>query len=265
MKEIMGFKSDAELARHLNLEQNTVASWRSRPNIPYDVLFRFCLANDVDPIRLAGGKASSKYAEIENQEDRCVTAPLEADTQVQSVKELIRERDELLEEVRQLVIAERWDTWIKDKEEDTGVAAVPVYDAEIERRSGVADRSEMAIDYMPIKKTWVSNNLKTKPSALAIYRVSDDFMEPTLRKGDFVLVDTKCSVPRDGGIYVVRFAGMTTCRRVQVMKDRTIRAKADNSLYEPISVDLEKEKEVEDKDKEVVFVGRVIWVAKKVG
>jgi hypothetical protein len=58
---------------------------------------------------------------------------------------------------------------------------------------------------------------------------------------------------------------MTTCRRVQVMKDRTIRAKADNSLYEPISVDLEKEKEVEDKDKEVVFVGRVIWVAKKVG
>jgi phage repressor protein C with HTH and peptisase S24 domain len=91
-----------------------------------------------------------------------------------------------------------------------------------------------------------------------IFRIGGDFMEPTLREGDFALVDRKSRDPRDGGIYVLKFAGGTTCRRIQVMKNRTLLAKSDNSLYEPLSIDLTK-------DKDVVFVGRVIWAGKSMG
>ena len=141
--------------------------------------------------------------------------------------------------------------------EDEGFAAYPICSTDTENESEAKAELQKTTDsVVAIKKAWIWNDLKTNPSALAIYRIGGDFMEPTLKPGDLVLIDRKRSTPRDGGIYILNFGDRTTCRRLQIMKNRSIMAKSDNSLYEPIPIDLQKDKGV--------FVGRVIWMGRRV-
>jgi phage repressor protein C with HTH and peptisase S24 domain len=267
MKEIKGFKNDIDLARYLKLEQSTVATWRSRKkNIPYDVLFHFCYEHDVDPIWLAGGKISDKYAEIDGRKVFSTIATPEAREQLQTVRELIRERDEFRKEVAECRARENLEgkSEVATDVERRGFAPIRVYGTEVEDDEvedytfGTPVEQRVAIELVSVGGSRIWDDRMTYPRGLAIYRLGGDFMEPTLNRGDFVLVDERRAIPRDGGVYVLKFEKRATCRRVQVMNDRTILVKSDNSLYEPISIDPRK-------DTNVTFVGRVIWVGRKIG
>lgn len=266
IKEIKGFKNDIQLARHLKAHPSTIGNWRLRKTIPYDVVVRFCLENDIDPIWLLDGKASRKYPEIDNPEVYSIVDIPKIGEQLKKVQELLKkvreltqERNQAVEEANKLFNAGVVEDKLNRSQgmEKLAYSAVPVYETVLEGESGATVERQTSLGFVAMTNG-IWRNLKTEPSALMIFRIGGDFMEPTLREGDFALVDRKSRDPRDGGIYVLKFAGGTTCRRIQVMKNRTLLAKSDNSLYEPLSIDLTK-------DKDVVFVGRVIWAGKSMG
>ena len=217
------------------------------------------LCHDGMWIWLTESKAAREYAEIDQEVYKLLDIPSVRE-QLRRVQDLVVERDKAREEAARFRAVEALSRKLDlaTHREDEGFAAIPIYstDAEDELEGGI-DPLVAADSVMAVKKALIWNDLKTNPLALAVYRIGGDFMEPTLRRGDFALVDRKRCTPRDGGIYVLHFLDRTTCRRIQLMKDRSIVAKSDNAVYEPVLIDPQ-----EDKD---LFVGRVIMTGRRVG
>jgi phage repressor protein C with HTH and peptisase S24 domain len=255
MRAIMGFRSDTELARRLGLKQSTVASWRARENIPWDVLFSFCLANHVDPLWLASGEVSPAYIEVNGKSFFSAVVTPEIKRQMDRVEELTRERDEARSKAVEFLAREDLERRLDSSGEieDTGFAAIPVFETDVDQKE--------ALHFFAMQKLFIRDELKTNPSSLAIFRLTGDSMEPTARSGDFVLIDKQRAVLMAGGIYVLRFAGKSTCRRIQLAKDRrTLLATADNSHYDPIPLPAKPEKAGD-----FGVIGRAIWLSMPVG
>ena len=77
-------------------------------------------------------------------------------------------------------------------------------------------------------------------------------MEPNVRSGDLLLVDTTDRTFRDFGIYVIEARGERLVKRVQRKFDGSLILISDNTLYQPELIPA-------DIAKEVRAVGRVIW------
>ena len=73
-------------------------------------------------------------------------------------------------------------------------------------------------------------------------------MEPTLRDGDEILVDSRPSSLRDG-IHVVRLDDMVLVKRLETARSGRIALLSDNPAYRPIDCDAG----------EVAVIGRVVW------
>jgi len=70
IKKYKGFKTDTELANHLKIKPNTVATWRSRNSIPFGKIIAFCESNSVslDYIVAGMGRVARQGAEC----DTCI-------------------------------------------------------------------------------------------------------------------------------------------------------------------------------------------------
>ena len=81
-------------------------------------------------------------------------------------------------------------------------------------------------------------------------------MEPTLRSGDNILVDTTQKKPKSDGIYVIRHDDGLLVKRIAVnFINKTATIKSDNGFYDPMyNVPLE----------DIAVIGRVIWIGKQV-
>jgi len=84
---------------------------------------------------------------------------------------------------------------------------------------------------------------------LAAANVRGNSMEPTIRNGDNILIDTQSREILDGEIYGIRDAETLMVKRLQRQLDRRVRMISDNPLYPVI------EAQIEDLD----IVGRVVW------
>lgn len=86
------------------------------------------------------------------------------------------------------------------------------------------------------------------PRRLSAIAVDGDSMEPLLRNGDEILVDTTPRPPRDG-IHVVRVDGVLLVKRLETGRPGLVVLKSDNPAYDPIEVPRG----------DVDVVGRVVW------
>lgn len=86
------------------------------------------------------------------------------------------------------------------------------------------------------------------PGALSAIAVAGDSMEPLLRDGDEILVDTSPRPLRDG-IHVVRVGEALMVKRVQSGIPGRIVLESENPAYRPIELPPE----------EVQVIGRVVW------
>jgi phage repressor protein C with HTH and peptisase S24 domain len=77
-------------------------------------------------------------------------------------------------------------------------------------------------------------------------------MEPHIRNGDLLLIDTKDQTFRNFGIYVIEVRGERLVKRVQRKFDGSLILISDNTVYQPESISAELAEEVR-------VVGRVIW------
>ncbi|MBX5163116.1 helix-turn-helix transcriptional regulator [Rhizobium sp. NZLR5] len=82
-------------------------------------------------------------------------------------------------------------------------------------------------------------------------------MEPTIRDGDILVVDTSITQVRDNAIYVIIYAGNVLVKRVHLKRENSQTLISDNERYPREDVPIE---EVPD----LHIAGRVMWFGRSI-
>ena len=99
---------------------------------------------------------------------------------------------------------------------------------------------------------WIRRNFRIEPDELLLETAVGESMQPTIRDGDILLVDTTDRRLREFGIYVLRYLDELLVKRVQRKLDGSIILISDNAVYET-------ERIASDNARSVEVVGRVVW------
>lgn len=107
---------------------------------------------------------------------------------------------------------------------------------------------------VPFKAAWLRDIFRGAVAQLKVVRGSGDSMEPTIRDGDFVLIDTsKRRLVEQDVIWAVSYGDLGMIRRLRQMPDGGVSLMPDNPNVRPI----------EAYDGEMHILGRVIWVGRR--
>lgn len=141
----------------------------------------------------------------------------------------------------------------KAKAEETSAEFAMVPRLEVHASAGVgsiADRED-AVGLIAFQASWLRKR-GINPQAARALTVRGDSMEPTIRSGDVLLVDTSKDRVEDNGIYVVVSGGYVLVKRIHPRRDGSLMLISDNQTYPP------EEVPVDDVDGFHV-AGRVMW------
>jgi phage repressor protein C with HTH and peptisase S24 domain len=107
-------------------------------------------------------------------------------------------------------------------------------------------------EFIGFRRDWLRTTFGRDSGDLILEIAVGDSMEPDIRNGDVLLVDTTDRTFRNFGSYVVEARGERLVKRVQRKFDGSLILISDNKMYLPESIPA-------DMAKEVHVVGRVIW------
>lgn len=108
-------------------------------------------------------------------------------------------------------------------------------------------------EYIAFRHDWIRAAFGIEPDALGMEVAVGESMEPTIRDGDLLLLDTTDRAVGGFGVYVVEVAGERLVKRVQRKVDGSLILISDNPSYQADTVSPELAADV-------VVVGRVVWV-----
>lgn len=110
-------------------------------------------------------------------------------------------------------------------------------------------------------KEWLSQQFPHASGVWMLYYMKDDSMEPTITKGDLLLVDAGVKDIHQvvNGIYLLRLFGPSGVRRLQRVGEETIEVLSDNPLYKSFSIGTSEFGQREAN----VLVGQVVWYGRK--
>ncbi|MBI5634896.1 MAG: helix-turn-helix domain-containing protein [Nitrospirae bacterium] len=225
LKIAYGFKSDAALADFLGVKPNTIATWKIRKYIDWNLIFAKC--DDVSASWLLTGEGSKDNLDLGQGCPR--SGEVEGHLEPPGF------------------CAEEGQTPYSD------FVCVPQVSGEISAGGGlVPDNTvEMKIAF---RREWIQR--RGDPQNMSLIRVSGDSMEPTLLSGDLVLIDHgRNFVDPQGGIYAIAMDDTIMIKRLQVIYPaKTLKIISDNSRYEPLEA-------VTD---QVRVNGKVIWFGREI-
>ena len=107
-------------------------------------------------------------------------------------------------------------------------------------------------EFIAFRRDWLRPTFGSDPSDLRLEVAVGESMEPHIRNGDLLLIDTTDRTFRNFGIYVIEARGERVVKRVQRKFDGSLILISDNQTYQPESIPA-------NLAKEVTVVGRVIW------
>lgn len=128
-----------------------------------------------------------------------------------------------------------------------GYVEIPRLALDASAGPGAIAGEEAAFDTFRFSARWLRAQ-GFEPGALSAIAVAGDSMEPLLRDGDEILVDTSPRPLRDG-IHVVRVGEALLVKRVQSGIPGRIILESENPSYRPIELPPE----------DVQVIGRVVW------
>ncbi len=141
--------------------------------------------------------------------------------------------------------------------QQSDVVMIPLFDTPISAGSGFLNEEENQTGAWPMARAYVGQFLGVRsPAGLVAVEVRGDSMEPTLRSGDRVIVDTHDRLPSPAGIFVLWDGLGTVIKRVEHIQGSdptTFHIISDNSLHR--SYELRAE--------EANIVGRVICLTRR--
>ena len=85
------------------------------------------------------------------------------------------------------------------------------------------------------QSAWL-RSIGVSPDFARIITARGDSMEPTIRDGDQILIDTSVSEVRDNGIYCVVYGNMLLVKRVHPRMNGSLQLISDNDVYPPEEV-----------------------------
>ncbi len=135
---------------------------------------------------------------------------------------------------------------------DDELVRLPIHDISAGAGLGTHVEEEEVEDVIALSKRWIRTQCRTTPEGLSLIYVRGESMEPTLRYGDIILVDTK---PREltEGIHVLRMDGGLLVKRLNKLPGKQLKVISDNPAYESFQVDLREPSD------DFAIVGRVLW------
>lgn len=121
---------------------------------------------------------------------------------------------------------------------------------------GAINDSEVADEQYAFRREWAVLDAGIDPKRAAVIRVDGDSMEPTLSRGDVILIDRRdTSFSRDA-IYVFHWDDGLFVKRIQRANNSCFDVISDNPVYDKKTltpVDLEN----------LSVIGRVMWVGRR--
>lgn len=114
------------------------------------------------------------------------------------------------------------------------IVSVPEYDLNVAAGGGAVISHEDPAGHWPWPRRFFET-IGRSPQTFMILTVSGDSMEPTLRSGDKLLIDTSRHNPAVPGIYVVAMEDMAVVKRLELIpgsRPTRIRISSDNPLHQ---------------------------------
>lgn len=106
---------------------------------------------------------------------------------------------------------------------------------------------------VPFQKSWLRGHARGSISELFVARGRGDSMEPTLRDGDIILVDTaQMQIDQQDAIWALSYGDLGMIKRVRKLPGGGYEINSDNKNVSAISA----------YDGEMHIVGRVIWIGR---
>lgn len=136
-----------------------------------------------------------------------------------------------------------------------GYVTVPRYDIDGSCGPGRVWDTEEVVDYMAFREDWVRRVLRADPRKLALIGASGDSMEPTIRAGDLLLVDTSVETILDDAIYTVVVGDRLVVKRLQRFFNGAVAVKSDNPAYEAETLGPEEAATLR-------VAGRIRWIGR---
>lgn len=115
-------------------------------------------------------------------------------------------------------------------------------------------QGEEGVQFMALQASWLrSRNIN--PDFCELLTARGDSMEPTIRDGDTMIIDTSIDRARDNHIYVLVFDGMVLVKRFHKKISGGIVLMSDNPLYPP--------EEIAPADVPNLHIaGRLVWAGR---
>lgn len=107
-------------------------------------------------------------------------------------------------------------------------------------------------EYIALRHDWVRSVLGIEPDNLLVEIAIGESMQPSIRNGDMLLIDSTDSQFHSFGVYVLEVAGERLVKRVQRKLDGSLTLISDNAAYESEHIAPERSGDVR-------VVGRVLW------
>ncbi|WP_330848761.1 S24 family peptidase [Aurantiacibacter sp. MUD11] len=135
---------------------------------------------------------------------------------------------------------------------DSEWVEVPRLDVDASAGPGTSGAQEKVFDAFRFSRRWLAEQ-GLDGAQLSAIRVVGDSMEPLLREGDEVLVDSREAPFRDG-VHVVRLDDVLLVKRVASKGGGRFSLLSQNLAYPPIDVSAD----------EFAVIGRVVWKSGRV-
>lgn len=137
-----------------------------------------------------------------------------------------------------------------------GFTLVPRLDIQASAGNGALAWSEEPVDFLAFQESWLrARNIH--PKYARVLTAKGDSMEPTIRDGDVLLVDTSIDRLRDNSIYIVVYDGFVLVKRVHGRVDGSIMLISDNNRYPPETVPGHEVPNIH-------VAGRVMWFGRSI-
>jgi phage repressor protein C with HTH and peptisase S24 domain len=107
-------------------------------------------------------------------------------------------------------------------------------------------------EFIGFRHDWLRTTFDRAPNDLILEIAIGESMEPHIRNGDLLLIDTTDRTFRNFGIYVIEVRKERLVKRVQRKFDGSLILISDNQVYQAEWISAEQAKEVQ-------VIGRVIW------
>lgn len=141
------------------------------------------------------------------------------------------------------------------KQHELGLIEVPCFNIELSCGSGAFLEAEGISEYAHFSAEWLRKQIGPfKEDNLAIVGVVGDSMEPSVCRGDTLLIDQGSKQLTDNAIYAIRLDDAVMVKRLQKLPDG-IKVISDNRFYEPYEL---KGSQLQ----QLHIIGRVRWIGK---